>query len=769
MNVDERISQKYKEILIKYQNELMSHGFNSNSDIKEVLDSDCSLYVKSIFCLYKLIDNIPNGEVRPQQIVMITEMSCDINDTCDGLIQAGTGVGKSIAYLIPAIISGKKCFISTSTKQLTSQLTEKDLPLLKKYLFPDLEFSGLQSLSNFICPRKLIALRDEAGKSEASFVMTRDKEELNAVKKALTFYESYINGNLTQDELTVDRIGCNCESFQCAGSTCTRNCGFEGKEMCPVYRIVGKVMRSQIVVTNHAYISNMLVRASKEEGKDLGILKGRTLWICDEAHDLENYLEKAFSTEISYDTIDLNYMQKLQKYHDSDALVATFKNEYEKYHSIMMKSNNISEDIIYQSSSDLVNDVASIYRIAYSVRELLDRYKRDAEFYLEDMNKGKTKNLVKSVEKEIKFTEKDIKDIRSGIEGLITIKPKLETLGCAEVKYVPTITKILNELLESLRVLNLAYSNEEDYISYYNYIMGNNTVLFTLSSTYLKLGDALQAALGYLDLEKSNLTTVNNNKINIIGVSATLCIGNEFKDTADKFGMDKLKGIPCYSEDVGTVFDYEKQGLLYAPKDIPDVKAHREEQFAYFKSNVVKLIDASKGGALILCTTNSETKQTAEYLSQIYAGKYNVLSSSLDTWKNKSKNDMVKAFREDENSILVGTRGFFQGLDVQGDSLRLLCLNKLPFGSPGVVSKRKMEIAVSKGQDGYRVTAIVPTTMLLLQAIGRLIRHTEDRGVVAIFDNRLYSGKGWLSPLINSIPPFKIVDDVTDVEEFFNN
>lgn len=769
MNVDERISQKYEKILEKYYKELSEHHINSDTDIQDVLDSDCSLYVKSIFCLYRLIENIPNGEVRPQQIVMITEMSCDINDTCDGLIQAGTGVGKSIAYLIPAIISGKKCFISTSTKQLTSQLTEKDLPLLKKYLFPDLEFSGLQSLSNFICPRKLIALRDEAGKGEASFVMTRGKEELQSVKKALTFYESYINGNLTQDELTIDRMGCNCDSFQCAGSTCTRNCKFEGKEMCPVNRIVGKVMRSQIVVTNHAYISNMLVRASKEESKDLGILKGRALWICDEAHDLENYLEKAFSTEISYDTIDLNYMQKLQKYYDSDALVATFKNEYNKYHATMMKSNNIPDEIIYKSSNDLVNDVASIYRIAYSVRELLDRYKRDAEFYLEDLNKGKTKNLIKNAEQEIKFTERDMKDIKSGIEGLSLIKPKLETLDCVEVKYIPTIRKILNELLESLKVLNLAYNNEEDYISYYNYMLGNNNVLFTLSSTYLKLGDALQSALGYLDLEKSNLTTVNNNKINIIGVSATLCIGNEFKDTADKFGMDKLKGISCYSEDVGTVFDYEKQGLLYAPRDIPDVKTHREEQFTYFKSNVVRLIDASKGGALILCTTNSETKQTAEYLSQIYSGKYNVLSSSLDTWKNKSKNDMVKAFRDDENSILVGTRGFFQGLDVQGDSLRLLCLNKLPFGSPGVVSKRKMEIATSKGQDGYRVTAIVPTTMLLLQAIGRLIRHTEDRGVVAIFDNRLYGGKSWLSPLINSIPPFKVVDDVTDVEDFFNS
>lgn len=682
MNVDERISQKYQKIMVKYENELLSHNFNSNTDLKEVLESDCSLYVKSIFCLYKLIDNIPNGEVRPQQVVMMTEMSCDIDDTCDGLIQAGTGVGKSIAYLIPAIISGRKCFISTSTKQLTSQLTEKDLPLLQKYLFPDLEFSGLQSLSNFICPRKLIALRDEAGKSEASFVMTRDKEELNSVKKALIFYESYINGNITQDELTIDRMGCNCDSFQCAGSTCTRNCRFEGKEMCPVYRIVGKVTRSQIVVTNHAYISNMLVRASKEESKDLGILKGRTLWICDEAHDLENYLEKAFSTEISYDMVDLNYMQKLQKYHDSDALVATFKNEYEKYYSIMMKSNNISEDIIYQSSNDLVNDVASIYRIAYSVRELLDRYKRDAEYYLEETNRGKTTNLVKSVENEIKFTERDISDIRNGIEGLSIIKPKLETLGCVEVKFVPTITKILNELLESLKVLNLAYNNEDDYISYYNYLLGDNNSLFTLSSTYLKLGDALQAALGYLNLEKSNLTTVNKNKINIIGVSATLCIGNEFRDIADKFGMDKLNGIECYSEDVGTVFDYEKQGLLFAPRDIPDVKKYRNEQFKYFKDNVVKLIDASKGGALILCTTNSETKQTAEYLSQIYAGRYNVLSSSLDAWKNKSKNDMVKAFREDENSILVGTRGFFQGLDVQGDSLRLLCLNKLPFGSP---------------------------------------------------------------------------------------
>lgn len=762
--MDDFTAHELEKIEEEYILDLSINGLSDNNTFEEILESDCTLSTKSIKALKTLVSNIPNGEVRPQQILLIHSISNTVASRDNGLLQAGTGVGKSIAYLIPAIVSKRKCFISTSTKQLTSQLVEKDLPLLKKYLFKNLKFMGLQSLSNYICPRKMSELLAEHDEDATLFEKARN-DDFKSLKIIVPKYEEYIGGNINTDEFTIENLGCNCESFQCAGSSCVASCKFEGKPNCPVYNIVSKIPSCDIVVTNHAFISHMLVRASREEKKKLGILSNRYLWICDEAHDLEHYLEDAFSAELSIYNLK-QQTNKLQKYVNEEIIVNTFNNdivkEESKYKKAMDSDNSFVGVEPYINGFEIREDIIKLGQSIGSIIGILERQRSYAMEKLERDNFNST-----YLEEEFMFGHDTVEILASCMTTMMDLMPRFETLDCLNIKYFPTIKRILKEVLEALRIFYLASMDTEAYFTYLTYSKIRDDEVFKIYAVYLRVGDALQSGLGYLDLDKSDLTIVNENKINMIGVSATLCIDGGFKDMADKLGMTKLKGISCYCNDVGTVFDYEKQGLMYIPQDIPDIKAHPKEHGDYFRASVKRLIELSGGGALILCTSKDSTSKTYKYLDYELGSKYNILSADDKKWKNK--NDLVKAFRDDKNSVLVGTRGFFQGLDVQGDSLRLLCLDRVPFAPPSVLSRKKEQLVEAKGGNGYRTVAIVPATMILLQAIGRLIRHTSDRGVIALFDNRLYTGVKWISPVVRSIPPFSTTKNIEDVDEFFKN
>lgn len=754
-------------------------------DLDDMLKSDCKLSTKSLYALNELIKKLPNGEIRPQQIIMINKMSDIIETHNDGLIQAGTGVGKSISYLLPAIIYGKKFFVSTATKQLTSQLTEKDLPLLKKYLFPNLEFAGLQSFSNYICPRKIYEFEKDYKDNPKLFIGRED--EVNTMNILKQKYVDYSIGMTKPEEFTIEGLTCNCDGFTCSGSSCVMGCKFSGKDECPVNKLVNQVRKSNVVITNHAYISQLVKKASRDEKKTLGILKDRFLWVCDESHELESYLERALSTSLSMSGLYAN-LTRLDKYYNSSNIEDTFEEKMSNYFE-KMEELEVTEEFMYSNSREIYTDIQCVENIVRGLYRLLDKFKELSRETL-DAENSNSKYKKNQIELPIMFDENEINQLDTYFNDLKSIKVRLSTLEDFKIRFIPTILNIITDLEDSLLTFNRAYTTPEDYVLYLNYInynknenkisknvfeydfgdstQSNNTPREDLSifATFLNTGEALQAGLGYLDKEKSNIETVNNTKINMVGVSATICIEGQFREAADKLGMLKLKDIHCLCEDVGTVFDYQKQGLMYVPQNIPSVKSNREGHFDYFKMMVTQLVDISNGGALILCTTNEETRKTYLHLQQELGNKYTILSADDKRFRNRNK--LVEAFREDKDSILVGTRGFFQGLDIQGDSLRLLCLNKLPFGNPSIVSARKDEIATAKGYNAFRVNAVVPTTMLLLQAIGRLIRHTSDRGVVAIFDDRLYNNTFWLSPLTKSLPPFKRTNDLNEIKEFLN-
>lgn len=738
-------------------------------DWEEVKNSkDISLKEKCKIGLNKLINSLPNGEIRPQQEELVESLCDIIENNNNGMLQAGTGVGKSIGYLLPAILSGKKVFVTTATKQLTSQLATKDLPLLKNILFPDLKFTELQSFTNFICPRKVVDKLTELGSSKLIDDELALKEKNNA-SYLIGRLDEYIKGEMRAEDFVTSNMSCDCENFTCAGSACTRRCKFADKENCPVYRLVRKSKDSQVIVTNHAFASVLVMKAKSKD--DLGILKNREIWIADEAHDLDKYLENASSTKMNITDIS-DYIGKLRKYLEdkSDSSIQkSFIDKFNKYMVDVVDRNREDDYYMYQEQFD--EELSSALTIIERLYKLLENLKFGVDDLIKEDEKAKKQVDASGVlEYILEFTDNEVKFISDSVETLAIIKNHLDTLDTLDIKYIPTIIKIINNVLESLKIFLRSVMFKEEYIVYerytrlYDEITKGYIVGFEMCATYLNVGDALQSGMGTLDLDKSTLTSVNTYKMNLICVSATLSIDNTFEGMADKLGMNRLKDVECIYKDVGTVFDYNKQGLMYIPQNIPDVKKNREEQFEFFKQDVKRLIEISQGGALILCTTNKETYKTYEFLKNELGSKYNILSACDKEWHNKNK--LVEAFRQDTNSVLIGTRGFFQGLDVQGSSLRLLCLNKIPYGNPDIVSRKKDELLYARGLDAYYYNATVPTTMILLQAIGRLIRHTSDKGVVAIYDNRLYSGSNWIQPVANSIPPFRKTSSIEDVREF---
>lgn len=461
----------------------------------------------------------------------------------------------------------------------------------------------------------------------------------------------------------------------------------------------------------------------------------RSIWIADEAHDLEESLIEAFSPPISIndikDYIDVIFNPmvevKLMKALSNNEAMVSFKVSSNKF-------NDLKDDL--QNLIKLISDKSKSYNLG--------------------------DNPGQSQKSEIDFTE--FEPVFNSIADKTRILNKALVYTADNGDEVSTAYYAISELNTTVQQIKVAFECNDIYLFWLEHIRNwDTTEDIKFNATTLKVGEQLQAVLGNLDITKSELDT-NISPIKMLTVSATLKMNGRFDEFKDIMGND-IAVSKFESYDAGTVFDYKKQGLLYIPNDCPSVKNERELHLKYFKDEVCKLIEASNGGALILTTTSYEARDLHNYLKLNFKGKYKIIS--YEDSSNKIK--LVEEFKNDRNSILIGTRGFFQGIDVPGDSLRLVCINKIPFPTPDLISKAKGEILKSEGKSDFNLLSVYPATQTMLQAIGRLIRHTSDKGVIAIFDDRLTSGLRWIQPIVRSLPNFTRTQSLEDVKDFFDN
>lgn len=647
--------------------------------------------------LKKVVTAKEGGELRQGQVLMTQEVARALKENSHLLVEAGTGTGKSLAYLLPSILHTlenpqeedddspqKRVVVSTATKALQEQLFKKDLPFLRetlKYQDVEFKFSILKGRSNYACRAKLDAL-----KSTPSLFLELDQDELN---RAAEWVETTSTGdreeiNLSQklwSEISV-------EPGECPGAS---ECPFG--EVCFAEAARSKAQKSDVIVVNTALYSAHLASGG-------AVLPPHQAVIFDEAHTLEDIAAEAFGVTLS--AARIGRAASLLKTATKSKLADRLRNAATAF-ELELEGFDEKPILAYQPPFSL-----SIQRL------------RDLSM------------------------EAD-RELRSGSPS-----PSEETAFKQALLSFTSLLEVLSQLL-----------NEEKYKDsvVYSQKQGNRPVL---KMTPVDIAPILADALF--------------SKTTVVATSATLAVGGEFSDPARRFGLtlpasstlfdaqkDALGERPAWrSGIVPSPFDYNKQGFLY----LPEMPHPRSETFMEKLTEQLDLMaQAANGRTLALFTSRKAMNEASEILRA--KGNHLVLVQD-----EMPRTELLDEFTRRPGSIICATQGFWTGIDIPGDALSHVSIDKIPFPRPTdplQVARRKL-VAERRGNPFAQIDIPVAAT-LLAQGVGRLIRTQKDRGVVTIFDPR-FSDSSYAHLLKSTLPPLKEVKDIKRVIhalEWINN
>ncbi|MDR0788929.1 MAG: ATP-dependent DNA helicase [Bifidobacteriaceae bacterium] len=686
--------------------------------------------------------NKPEYDQRTPQIELASQIYDAIMTGKNFIGQGATGVGKSYAYLIAAIISGNSTIVTTSTKQLANQLVSKDLTFLQS-IFPKMTFAELRGVNNYLCPYNAYNELENYNKmardnnstlfggdkngliempefKETDYDIYRNDPSIDDYTKALLWIldqandlskrdkrHGFLHRYISEIPYTLNDYGTESSSNLYATTTsCTHNCSYAKSQKCPLAQEIDLIDKSQIVVTTHAAQASWL---DKEDNSILTYRSApRTLWIADEAHELENVLINMWSASLKQDTLikDLKNLSKSSKWtkkvvNKKHTTKHIFTNsEYMRCKNILDNFNDILEQEFEQECENEYDTDVKIEEISPTIENLLTEVKS----ILDDVEPTDHPNQMEEIVATDLFMRKS-HQIVSDIADILDTEPKIP------------------RLLHIQKTRNLKTKSYD----------------YTLYSTVLEASE--------------NLAKLTEH-ISQVYLSATIKTNGSFKSSISNLGLDRSqKDVTEY--DTGAIFEYKKQGILYIPSKFPlPSGATRRDHFEKFAQSTLELIVAAGGGALVLTTTSKEARDVVKFLKNSLPNNIHVHSY----FDSPNKEQIVRDFSDDLNSVLVGTKGLFQGIDIPGDSLRLVCVNKIPFAPPSPVSKELEKLYEEAGRNAFMELSVAEASNTLAQACGRLIRTNTDRGIVAIFDPRLSTAR-YGGAILKSIPDFYRCND----------
>ncbi len=655
--------------------------------------------------LSKVLEENPYAELRPQQQEMISLVNQSITKSEPALIQAGTGVGKSLGYIIPLVVNDQKAIICTATKHLSEQLIYKDLPIVAKarkdLSGKDMKYSLLKGLSNYLCLKKyndLLGLSALSGKGPSSEEEKSDPMlDIGNVMdepKVQTDLELKDEYALLYEWAETTDVGDRSEAPGVSNkawegfSTDSNDC--PGK-VCPFYKdcygeiAKRKAAKADIVVTNHS-----LVAYSLAYGQDF-VSGERDILIVDEIHDFEKYLTDGWGAELTAKGI-LDFI----------ALISKDKS-YELNH--------------------LIKNIVDITESSQKVIALLNETEKTQLLTLTEH--AQLLNLLAQLANIIGMYAKKVS------EALEYNADNKEFVSNATTLY-----KRASGLVSRLSMI-LDIDND-DFVQWVELIQSKK------NKNIVKLKAAP------LDVSETLYNKLEENEVNFIGTSATIKVGDDFGATVRKFGLDRFPSV--VTKDVGTPFEYNKQGILYVPSkaDIPEpLGAEREEHSKAVQIFAKNVLDKVGGRTLILCTTQKSAQDIGEYLKN-NTDVPNVLIQGTKPNKALVEEFMLSA----KDSVLLATMGMWHGLDIPGYDLSVVIIDKIPFAPmDDILTKAKMQRIKNKGGDPFNDIYLNEAIINLMQGTGRLIRRSNDKGVVAILDPRINT-KNYGRLIKSTLPDF---------------
>jgi ATP-dependent DNA helicase DinG len=638
------------------------------------------------------------GQPREGQIEMAEAVANALSNRHHLLVQAGTGTGKSLAYLVPALVHGKKVLVATATLALQRQLVERDLPRIKgaleKELGRKLTFAVYKGVGNYLCLQKMNSANADPDGEVLLEIGTLEKD----AKRLRAWAETPGVSGDRDDAPDVDRRVWYANSVsgrECIGKD---DCAYGSQ--CFAVNAKAKAQTADVVVTNHTLLAIEIVDSH-------AILPERDAVILDEAHEFMDRTTQAVTEELTVARVER--AAKMAKKHlpgkASDAFAKA--------------ADNFAEAL-----TDFAVDVRN-----------------------DPTKAGRIPELPAQLEAPIR----KVKETSSAVVALINADSDvIDPDSMAERARVKGAT---NEVLQTATKM-LKPS-------------GHQVMWFepTYSTMYL-------APLSVSQVLRANLLTDTP----VIATSATLSVGKSFdsiaksigfvvggsddEDSEDEYEDGEINPANVQMLDVGSPFDFAKQGALYLPKHIPEPGRDGPSKEAL--TELAELIDAAGGRTLALFSSWRGVEMADEYLRKVLAE----LEIPIITQKRgDSVGTLVERFAKDPKSILLGTISLWQGIDVPGPSCTLVAIDRIPFPRPDepVMSARAAE-ADAAGGSGFMQVSLPRAALLLAQGTGRLIRSIDDRGVVAILDSRIVT-KRYGSVLLNSMPPFWRTSDGAVIRE----
>lgn len=712
-----KILNEGEELFFNLEKAPRSKGLQPNPHL-EALDCEEIASVLEPGGIFSSYD--PGFEHRSQQVEMLRSVCSAFNRGDHLMVEAGTGTGKSLAYLIPAAFwamqNGERVVVSTNTIALQDQLIEKDIPDLIQALGIDLKATVLKGRSNYLCPRRLKLIRRRGPETV---------DELRVLGKVLVWLQSSQSGD--RREINLNGVGerivwsrLSAEDDNCSLETCLKRMG----GTCPFYKARMAAESAHILVVNHALL---LADAATESQ----VLPDYNYLIVDEAHHLESATTDAMS--FSLRAVDVN---------------RTVRELGSSEQGILGRLVSVAAPALMPADlAALLQAVKSAAERAFRFDTGMTSYFKALDFLLEELREGRplgtypqktrilpsTRMIPAWLDVEITWEQaksdldellKILKSVRSSIQGLDGIAPEdaEEVLG--------SLARINQTLVEAgVKLENLTMDPADDQIYWVE--LDPLQMRLTLQIAPLHIGNLMEK---YLWHEKSS----------VILTSATLTTHGEF----DYLKL-RLNGEDANELLVGSPFDYENSALLYLPQDIPEPSDGYGHQ-KMLDESIIRLAKASGGRMLVLFTSYAQLQKTSQAI-QSALSKEDI--QVFEQGEGASASALLETFKENSRSVLLGTRSFWEGVDVPGEALQVLVIAKLPFDVPSdpIVAARSESF-----DDPFNQYMLPEAILRFRQGFGRLIRTQTDRGVVAVLDKRILS-KSYGRFFIESLPRCKTI------------